>query len=117
MNCSICYNHIIEDVITECNHIYCKECLDKWFDKGKNSCPLCRREIKYFKHGKKTTKIFTGNLTGLELNGYVKFDILNHSTESYKQGAKFKVIDIDYEEDFIIAEAIMKKIKDYNHET
>lgn len=36
---------------------------------------------------------------------------------TYFEIKKLEAIDIDYEEDFIIAEAIMKKIKDYNHET
>ena len=65
-------------------------------------------KVKSFKHIKKTTKIFTGNLTGLDVNGYVKFDILNHSTESYKQGAKFKVVDIDYKEKSFTIDSVEK---------
>ena len=32
--CPICFNKIKNDnkYITECNHEYCKACLDKWFD-------------------------------------------------------------------------------------
>ena len=69
---------------------------------------LISDKVKSFKHGKKTTKIFTGNLTGLDINGYVKFDILNHSTESYKQGTKFKVIDIDYKEKSFTIDSVEK---------
>ena len=52
INCSICLSPIeLEDLCTtDCNHIFCKECLDKWFDTHKLSCPLCRSEIQYFNH-------------------------------------------------------------------
>jgi hypothetical protein len=48
-NCPICFNEIHSDnkYTTECNHEYCKDCLNNWFDKGKNTCPNCRRIIKY----------------------------------------------------------------------
>ena len=69
---------------------------------------LISDKVKSFKHIKKTTKIYTGNLTGLDVNGYVKFDILNHSTESYKQGAKFKVIAIDYKEKTFTIDSVEK---------
>ena len=35
---------------TNCNHGFCKNCLDSWFDKNKLSCPMCRGDIKYFNH-------------------------------------------------------------------
>ena len=43
MDCSICYSDIKEKdkIITNCNHIYHRECLDKWF-KISYRCPLCR---------------------------------------------------------------------------
>lgn len=48
-NCPICFNEINLDnkYITDCKHEYCKDCLNNWFDKGKNTCPKCRRLIKY----------------------------------------------------------------------
>ena len=33
---------------TDCNHEFCKECLDNWFNRHKLSCPLCRKNIEYF---------------------------------------------------------------------
>ena len=49
--CSIC---LVEDIlnisIMDCGHKYCKECIDGWFDKGNNTCPMCRKEIIYFKN-------------------------------------------------------------------
>ena len=35
----------------------CKECLDKWFNIGKSSCPMCRTPIDYFKHLNKDTRV------------------------------------------------------------
>jgi DNA polymerase elongation subunit (family B) len=41
-----------------------------------------------------TTRVFSGNLLGLEVGNFVKFEQTNHSTDLYKDGYKFKVISI-----------------------
>tara|TARA_B100001248_G_scaffold253801_1_gene231472 strand:- start:384 stop:743 length:360 start_codon:yes stop_codon:yes gene_type:complete len=48
-SCPICFNEISfnNKYITNCKHEYCKDCLDNWFDKGKNTCPNCRTVVKY----------------------------------------------------------------------
>ena len=50
--CSICLEIINPEhkCNTECDHSFCKQCLDNWFDLNKLSCPLCRKNIKYFHH-------------------------------------------------------------------
>ena len=47
ISCSICLDDVSEDDTyeTECNHIFCKDCLDKWFSRGNKECPLCRQII------------------------------------------------------------------------
>ena len=52
ITCSICLGDILEgnSCKTNCNHEFCKTCLDLWFDKNKLSCPMCRTEIKYFNY-------------------------------------------------------------------
>ena len=52
ITCSICLGNIVEDNLckTNCNHEFCKSCLDSWFDKNKLSCPMCRTEIQYFNY-------------------------------------------------------------------
>ena len=41
-----------------------------------------------------TTRVTSGNLLGLEVGNYVKFEQTNHSTDVYKDGHKFKVVAI-----------------------
>jgi len=55
--CSICLQEIQNECITNCNHNFCKECLDTWFDNGKNSCPLCRNVIQYFNNNEQNNRI------------------------------------------------------------
>ncbi len=44
--CSICMDDKRENlVMTECNHVYHKECIEHWIVKYKGSCPNCRNEI------------------------------------------------------------------------
>ena len=59
INCSICLNDIsIENICrTNCNHEFCKKCLDLWFDKNKFTCPMCRTRIQYFNHNGENNRI------------------------------------------------------------
>ena len=41
------------------------------------------------------TKIKSKNLTGLQRENYVCFDMIGHSADKYKEGAKFKVLDLN----------------------
>ena len=63
--CSICLTENIiplDKCITQCNHNYCKNCLDKWFNKGKNTCPMCRQTLHYFEHNGHHTRIISVEL-------------------------------------------------------
>lgn len=42
-----------------------------------------------------TTRLFTKNITGLEVGNYINIDEEGHSTDSYKDGAKFNIVAID----------------------
>jgi hypothetical protein len=34
------------DIITDCNHQFCKSCIDNWINRNnKNSCPYCRNHV------------------------------------------------------------------------
>ena len=60
--CSICLTDNIIPLnicITQCNHNYCKECLDAWFNKGKDTCPMCRQSLQYFAHNGLHTRVIS----------------------------------------------------------
>lgn len=42
--CSICFDLKNDMIYTNCDHIFCKNCIDKWLKKT-NTCPLCRKNI------------------------------------------------------------------------
>lgn len=42
--CSICQENI-SDIVTHCNHFYCKYCIITWIFKS-NNCPYCRSKLK-----------------------------------------------------------------------
>lgn len=44
--CAICLEKISSEYLhTECEHSYHNECLIKWMDEDKSTCPLCRKNI------------------------------------------------------------------------
>jgi hypothetical protein len=57
--CSICLDTINENNLckTNCNHSYCKSCIDRWFDKQKVSCPMCRTKITYFMYDNRLNRV------------------------------------------------------------
>jgi hypothetical protein len=63
--CSICLTEVRStrsNTRLRCGHIFHTECLDKWKEKGKNTCPTCR---KLFDVSKFTVTItVTNNDTG-----------------------------------------------------
>ena len=62
--CAICFNNMTEETIctTNCNHSYCKQCLDTWFDRGEKSCPICRTNIQYLTHKSENIRIIFNRL-------------------------------------------------------
>ena len=44
---------------------------------------------------KATTKIFSKNLTGINVGSFIKFEEVGYSSSNYKKGKKFEIIDID----------------------
>lgn len=42
-NCIICFSNL-SNIITDCNHQYCEDCLNKWLDIN-NNCAYCRNNI------------------------------------------------------------------------
>ena len=44
-NCSVCLDKIENRVITQCGHMFCKDCLDMCLSVKKN-CPYCKNDLK-----------------------------------------------------------------------
>ena len=56
--CSVCLTEEIVDLCTtNCDHAYCKACLDSWFNRGNKSCPLCRQDIQYITNDEETYRV------------------------------------------------------------
>ncbi len=51
-SCIICYNNIPDESLckTNCNHIYCRDCLHTWFDRGNIECPMCRVNVRSYEN-------------------------------------------------------------------
>ena len=47
------------------------------------------------------TRLYTNNMTGLSNNSFIHIEEISHTTEYYKGGAKFKVLDLDVDEKWI----------------
>ena len=59
MECPICLKNIIDidKSVTNCDHIFCYDCLNSWFKKNNVSCPMCRKDIISFKHNNEINRI------------------------------------------------------------
>lgn len=58
--CSICLiPEIIEQekVTNDCGHSFCKPCLDSWFARGRDTCPLCVQKISYFDYNQEKYRL------------------------------------------------------------
>lgn len=42
--CPICLQDNKGMIKTDCDHVFCKECIKKWLDNN-NSCPCCRKDL------------------------------------------------------------------------
>ena len=82
-SCTICMKEELknEDIYTtDCNHIFCKECLDDWFQRGNQTCPLCRSLVDTYKYNDENYKLILHtierdtNINQINLN-----DLINHN--------------------------------------
>lgn len=51
--------------------------------------------VKKIEHINENTKIYTKNLTGLECHSFINFEENSHSSEMYKDGEKFEVLEVN----------------------
>ena len=64
VQCSICLQDIINinTCVTNCHHRYCVDCLNRWFDRGQSSCPMCRGTVRYITHDNQSHRIIFNRL-------------------------------------------------------
>lgn len=44
MDCTLCFSLIHDPIVTECGHVFCRDCLARALDHN-NHCPMCRTEL------------------------------------------------------------------------
>ena len=74
-SCPICLDEIINVVDLSCGHIYCKNCILQWKERGKDICPLCRERINYvmYNNRKRTLIHLEYNICHLYIVEYCNF--------------------------------------------
>ena len=56
--CSVCLSSMDSDsYTTNCNHTFCKDCIEEWFNNNHSDCPMCRTRINECIHNNDNTKI------------------------------------------------------------
>ena len=45
--CIICFQEILPEhqCRTDCNHVFCEDCVEEMFHRGMTHCPMCRKQI------------------------------------------------------------------------
>ena len=62
--------------------------------------------VKKIEHQDNLSIIYSKNLKGLEVGSYINFEETSHSTDFYKEGQKFCVVSIDYENNSFVIDSI-----------
>lgn len=69
--CSICRSVFCDPVQSPCNHVFCRNCINKWLENNRN-CPICR---------KRTTRYTVQEVVPLIKNIIMKLNLHCHNTE------------------------------------
>ena len=94
-DCSICLSEIENITTTDCNHSYCKKCIDDCLD-NKPECPLCRKNIKYLKNDKETIRIVRYNNSNASNNRVINPETFIYYYSRYKAYKIFFLASIMY---------------------
>ena len=68
------------------------------------------KKVEHDETGDLWTKVYSKNLTGLNVGSYIKFEEIAHSSSSYKKGKKFEVIDINRDEGSFVIDSCEKEL-------
>lgn len=86
--CIVCFNQILDKDLckTNCNHIYCEDCLITWFDRGNVECPMCRVPVKSYQNDGLNNRIVTVKTRERENNAIlIQTDNLDAIRSLYKR--------------------------------
>jgi len=89
--CSICLNEVREtrsNKSTRCGHLFHGDCLKKWQESGKNTCPMCRKIIDVSTYNVKIQII--NNLTGVSSQSNVNPELLDNIIDMFEIGLEFE---------------------------
>jgi len=82
-SCTICMKEDLNNnniYTTDCNHIFCKDCLDDWFQRGNNSCPLCRSEINTYSYKDEKYKLIIHKIeNNIQTNQISLTELINNN--------------------------------------
>ena len=70
-SCTICLNDDLSDEITyrtNCSHIFCKQCIEDWFKRGNDSCPLCRGKVTHYESEGTQYRLIIRNSSNINSN-------------------------------------------------
>ena len=116
-NCTICFTEISEEekITLECKHYFCNTCIQDWLDKGKNSCPLCRSDIKEYNLNDKNYRIvLKENNTSVTIERGREINDLNRYL--IKVNARLKcLIYISVIGSTYLADMYFRILSNYNH--
>ncbi|ETV77312.1 hypothetical protein H257_08759 [Aphanomyces astaci] len=48
LTCPVCLDPILHPIATRCGHIFCRDCLDRWWTEGRmvsTRCPVCNKRL------------------------------------------------------------------------
>lgn len=59
LTCSVCLEGMTPEIQTRtsCGHLFCHNCLTDWINRGNNTCPVCRTQIRTFTTGRTMTRL------------------------------------------------------------
>ena len=97
LDCSICLNSLDNETkcITNCNHEFCIDCIEKWLNINKINCPLCRQQLKEYNSYNLKTKIILINTNELNEHQNIMYNDGRIFYKNYKMLLSDKDNEID----------------------
>ena len=86
--CAICLNEVMSTRTNpplRCGHVFHSHCLEEWKNKGKNTCPVCRRmfDVSKFKVTVTVQNNYTAESNTVSLENEAVFNIMDTFNMSF----------------------------------